>query len=815
MDCPICNGRFPVGQIQSHVEQCLIDQDAAVALKVHQEMNDASVASRAGPNRPEKHVPAAQMVSFSEPPPPSPSSPSLASNSVPPPRFGPSSVPSSHVQPTQYKSGPNYAPPSAGAPKQVQPASGPDSRVYGAMQADVDQYNQKIGAAHKQLHQIRDSLQSFSERISLLEMRQHERIIPPVEIASLPPPRYMAMKTPQSQQLPQQTQQKRPMQPQGRSPSGMPLVQAGMTPTPQDKRQRFFQTAQRFYNDKSGANSFFLGATNAAHPSPPQFHSPPPALASHPSVSPIPASNPTRDPISSPAAPIPPSKPQPSPPSSRSPETGITDIHVAQIESKWISMILQYPDDAEDLILGHLTMLFSQRVKDEKSAEISEISLSNSQTSDSSLSDSGLGASGVKDSKDSSQHSFGGNGMQHPLSEYVGQMIETWNEPFSRMREPSQETLQTAVNMVNGLIATLEDVVLDYYKELSARHVPRFASPKIRAAAEHREYLVRQGVRGAIWPLFYNDVMKLIRLKTSAEDDVVNQKMKEFMTMNPAHLGIPRDYWLLEMSPDGDATNTAGRTWSTPPYYSAIQTFKELPTLHNPEAKLKCVVKSARDLVDSVATFHAFFGRNPDKYPVGGDELLPIFTYVVIRSGVKNLNSECAFMELFINDDQARGEMGYILATLQTVIAFLSVMDNDSISNSVESVFKAVAKEAEKKRKEAELVVVHQQQPHQQPSHHQDPQQPHQQLQQQQQQQPEQLLVLPHESIELQPMEWQQGSFFENDPSLDTFDGTKSKIEFREDEKEESSEGAGGTGGQQQQATTEVDDEEDFDPRLS
>ena len=115
--------------------------------------------------------------------------------------------------------------------------------------------------------------------------------------------------------------------------------------------------------------------------------------------------------------------------------------------------------------------------------------------------------------------------------------------------------------------------------------------------------------------------------------------------------------------------------------------------LKSPEAKLKCVVKSARDLVKSVANFHRYHGRNPDKYPVGGDELLPIFTYVVIRSGVKNLISESSFMELCISDDDSRGECGYILATLQTVIAFLSCLDNTLISKSVDSVFASIAKE--------------------------------------------------------------------------------------------------------------------------
>lgn len=436
---------------------------------------------------------------------------------------------------------------------------------------------------------------------------------------------------------------------------------------------------------------------------------------------------------------------------------------MAQIESKWISMILHYPEDAGDLILGHLSMLFAQRLKQKKKLDDSDsldangVSLASSNgeegSKESKSSESRPKSANGERAEEISSNKSNEEGVAHPISEYVSQMIDTWSEPFSRMREPSQETLQTAVGVVQGLITTLEDVVLDYYKELSVKEPSRYTTQHQYDSAVAREQLVREGVRDAIWPLFYDDLMRIIRAKCNSEDVVCNQKMKEYMTMNPAHLGIPRDYWLIEMPADeGEAnrekqkvapahhqttgshtlpsqqvssmtlnpnaheehalqrpgtpgstfdakfnvSSATGRAWSIPPYYSAIQTFKELGSLKSPESKLKCVVKSARDLVNSVAAFHKFHGRNPDKYPVGGDELLPIFTYIVIRSGVKNLISESSFMELCISDDQSRGEMGYILATLQTVIAFLSCLDNSLISKSVDSVFKSIAKEIQK-----------------------------------------------------------------------------------------------------------------------
>lgn len=682
-----------------------------------------------------------------------------------------SRVPASKPQPLYYQQAParQVAQPAPVAPQQIVKPLTSDARVTGAVQSDIDRYNTKIASSHKQLVLIRDALESYAHRISLLEMRTAEKIVPPVEIAVLPQPRYMGIKSVAQPAPSQHSTSQMPQQPL-RGTQFAPSSSVGLSQLPQpsnnsqDKRQRFFQTAQRFYNDKYGANSFFQGASQSPEP---RYVSHAPSSAQIVTQLQPTAPRPTTGATSqhpSHYTPQPTATPVIQPPKAHiRKDNVITDMHMAQIESKWISMILHFPEDAGDLILGHLSMLFTQRLKKKNQLSLSSSDASvlpNGDSSDGSKAESlnsSADLSGSKGNIQSSSESLSksgteADGVAHPISEYVSQMIETWNEPFSRMREPTQETLRMAINTVNGLLSTLEAVVLDYYKELSLASLGRGATEAQYLAAENRENLVRQGVRDAVWPLFYDDLFSIIRKKCAAEDDVCNQKMKEYMTMNPAHLGIPRDYWLIEMpSMDSDITSsqvsaTGGersgslnftpggldspshgnsphlatapqrqhdgldhrehrmsplpqrlvdssmpKPWSTPPYYSAIQTFKELPVLKSPEAKLKCVVKSARDLVKSVANFHRYHGRNPDKYPVGGDELLPIFTYVVIRSGVKNLISESSFMELCISDDDARGECGYILATLQTVIAFLSCLDNSLISKSVDSVFQSIA----------------------------------------------------------------------------------------------------------------------------
>ena len=59
----------------------------------------------------------------------------------------------------------------------------------------------------------------------------------------------------------------------------------------------------------------------------------------------------------------------------------------------------------------------------------------------------------------------------------------------------------------------------------------------------------------------------------------------------------------------------------------------------------------------------------------GGDELLPLFAYVVIRSGITFLWSESSFIETFINEKTAIEKGGYLLATLQTCLNLVNTID--------------------------------------------------------------------------------------------------------------------------------------------
>ncbi|KAK2530180.1 Vps9d1 [Columba guinea] len=128
-----------------------------------------------------------------------------------------------------------------------------------------------------------------------------------------------------------------------------------------------------------------------------------------------------------------------------------------------------------------------------------------------------------------------------------------------------------------------------------------------------------------------------------------------------------------------------------PAYGSAIEDLRLIPLETCPRRKLECIGagpggragrgtlgdgglwgKGFLFLVGGVGASVTIAGVADG--PVGGsgaDDLLPILSYVVLRTGLPQLLSECAAMEEFIHEGYLIGEEGYCLTSLQSALSYL------------------------------------------------------------------------------------------------------------------------------------------------
>ena len=82
---------------------------------------------------------------------------------------------------------------------------------------------------------------------------------------------------------------------------------------------------------------------------------------------------------------------------------------------------------------------------------------------------------------------------------------------------------------------------------------------------------------------------------------------------------------------------------------------QDISTEFAPVGKLRSVKRTVNEIKRNL----------PENFLWGGDHLLPIFLFVVIRAEIKNLGSEVHFIEDLMDSHLKNGELGYMLITLK------------------------------------------------------------------------------------------------------------------------------------------------------
>jgi len=167
--------------------------------------------------------------------------------------------------------------------------------------------------------------------------------------------------------------------------------------------------------------------------------------------------------------------------------------------------------------------------------------------------------------------------------------------------------------------------------------------------------------------VLYSKVFELYAAQYEREDDALDARLRALRTASLAHLGVAQPYWLLDPHAD------------TPPYDAAVAELRHLPRMRTPAAKLRCLVNTANNIVKCVAAHCRRIGARIDSLPVSAEQLLPILAYVLIKSGVAHLHSECRFLHDFITEVAEMREEGYTLATFAMALELVRRCDEASM----------------------------------------------------------------------------------------------------------------------------------------
>lgn len=118
-----------------------------------------------------------------------------------------------------------------------------------------------------------------------------------------------------------------------------------------------------------------------------------------------------------------------------------------------------------------------------------------------------------------------------------------------------------------------------------------------------------------------------------------------------------------------------GRLQARDPWEAALTALRQLPLCRTPLSKARCLKATVDAIYASVQTFYEGIVPAEDIGAMGGDEIVPLMTFMVAHAGVKMLSSELAFMAALLpRHVQTRTELGYTLTTAQVAVQRLRAL---------------------------------------------------------------------------------------------------------------------------------------------
>ncbi|XP_078400666.1 VPS9 domain-containing protein 1 isoform X2 [Cetorhinus maximus] len=213
---------------------------------------------------------------------------------------------------------------------------------------------------------------------------------------------------------------------------------------------------------------------------------------------------------------------------------------------------------------------------------------------------------------------------------------------------PLQNHLKNIVTDVHNSIDRLLSLCILAFEPLNT------AAGKDQCLASIEETLFRP-----IWMF----LLTLFRKVNVQREVALEKSMKLYKTAGPADIGVAAKLFPKESVSSSDSY----------PYEVAVQELRLITKEYCPQKKLECIVRTLRLICECAEHYcnSKEAGTLHVASAIGADDLLPILSYVVLKSNLTQLISECAALEEFIHEGYLIGEEGYCLTSMQSALSYV------------------------------------------------------------------------------------------------------------------------------------------------
>uniref|UniRef100_A0A3B4A5Z4 VPS9 domain-containing protein n=1 Tax=Periophthalmus magnuspinnatus TaxID=409849 RepID=A0A3B4A5Z4_9GOBI len=170
-------------------------------------------------------------------------------------------------------------------------------------------------------------------------------------------------------------------------------------------------------------------------------------------------------------------------------------------------------------------------------------------------------------------------------------------------------------------------------------------------------------IEEAFFTPLWSALMALFRKVNRERELAFEASVRLYGDASPGDVGVP-----IKLFPPNVST-----LQDSYPYESAVQELRLLIKDSCPQRKLDCIVRTLRVICACAEDYRCLHETDstPKTAAIGADDLLPILSYVALRSQCPQLVSECAALEEFIHEGYLIGEEGYCLTSMQSALSYV------------------------------------------------------------------------------------------------------------------------------------------------
>lgn len=128
------------------------------------------------------------------------------------------------------------------------------------------------------------------------------------------------------------------------------------------------------------------------------------------------------------------------------------------------------------------------------------------------------------------------------------------------------------------------------------------------------------------------------------------------------------------------------KTGTMQPYAAAISTFQQISKKQSPLSKVGVLKETATSICCCIDQYwdvnRADFPKGEDP-SISADDLVAIFSYVILKSQVGLVYSESEYIFDFVNEMNLRGETGYLITTFQCCCMSLASLEHTELLRTI------------------------------------------------------------------------------------------------------------------------------------